>query len=154
MPALKSLAQHVHDGSFRSRRHHELLAGTVVPWPELATLQGRYLAAAHPLEKRAIGVEFETVARTIPKTERVDEDDPLNAIFNMPLEDLNPARDRAASERAYRVLYARDAHLYGMARAGEEHQPLSVKEIAVRLGVSRSTVSRYLAESRRGSTGT
>ena len=64
IPQAKSLADHVHDRTFRARRHHELLAGSVLPWPPLAAIQSRYVAAEHKLERRAIAVEFERAVRT------------------------------------------------------------------------------------------
>jgi hypothetical protein len=63
MPAAKSLVEHVREGTFRSRRHHRLLAGPVVPCDELALLQARYARATSEAERRAVGVEFEQAVR-------------------------------------------------------------------------------------------
>jgi len=65
MPAAKSLAQHVRDGTFRSRNHRDLLVGAVLPWPELAAIQARFAATDHPLERREIGIEFERAMRRL-----------------------------------------------------------------------------------------
>jgi hypothetical protein len=65
MPAAKTLDAHVRDGTFRARRHRELLAGPVVEWSTLALLQSRYVATGHELERRAIGVEFERAVRSL-----------------------------------------------------------------------------------------
>jgi hypothetical protein len=63
MPAARTLVEHVSARTFRSRRHHELLAGPVLRWPAAAELQSRYAGASHELERRAIGVEFERCVR-------------------------------------------------------------------------------------------
>jgi terminase large subunit-like protein len=57
----RSLEQHVRQGSFRSRRHHPLLAGEPLPseWRLLAGLQTRYEAATSEPERAAIGLQFE-----------------------------------------------------------------------------------------------
>ncbi len=82
MPNPKTLADHARDGTFRSRRHHELLAGPAVPWPTLAAIQGLYNAATSEPERRAIGVEFQRAARM----EIVDDElrRELDEILNMP----------------------------------------------------------------------
>ena len=60
-----SLEQHVKRGTFRSRRHLQLLARQPLPaeWPLFARLQARYQAASSDFERRAIGVEFEQAVR-------------------------------------------------------------------------------------------
>jgi len=149
MPAPKTLVQHSRERTFRSRRHRELLLGPVVPWPELAALQARYAATAHELERRAIGVEFERAVARLPANDAIAATAAslLDEIVNAPPEPHTPDRDRAASERAARVLYARDAFLYGMRRIEDDAPgPLTVDEIAKRLGVCSATVRRYLAE--------
>jgi hypothetical protein len=77
MPAPKSLDQHVRDGTFRARRHRELLAGPVVEWPALALLQASYVATQHELERRVIAVKFERAVRRLGASE--DERDRLAA---------------------------------------------------------------------------
>jgi phage terminase large subunit-like protein len=60
----KSLEDLLRDGTFRSRRHHELLGGDDVRWKSIAKLQARYRDSDHELEKRRIGV---LVENEIPK---------------------------------------------------------------------------------------
>lgn len=55
----KSLLEHVRDGTFRARRHHELLAGEQLQWKTLSRLQDEYRAAGDVFSKRRIAVEFE-----------------------------------------------------------------------------------------------
>jgi phage terminase large subunit-like protein len=55
----KTLPEHVRDGTFRARRHHQLLAGPDLPWAGFARLQQRFRRASSEPERRAIGVEFE-----------------------------------------------------------------------------------------------
>jgi hypothetical protein len=59
-----TLEQHVRQGSFRSRRHHSLLAGERLPatWLPLANLQVRYQAATSDAERAQIGLAFEKIA--------------------------------------------------------------------------------------------
>jgi hypothetical protein len=56
-----SLEQHVRQGSFRSRRHHRLLALEPLPadWLLFAGLQARYQAATSEPERAATGLQFE-----------------------------------------------------------------------------------------------
>jgi len=63
MPAALELEPLVRRGTFRSRRHRQLLEGRVVPWPELAAIQVAYNATQNEHEKRARGLEFELVVR-------------------------------------------------------------------------------------------
>ena len=128
----KTLIEHLQDGTFRPSRHGELLEASPLP-PELAHFGERYRAAASARERQAVALELRDAA----SEEREDDDeDALEAILNAPAEPYTPEKDRAASERAARVLYARDAL----------RPPLSVSEIAGRLSVSVSTVRRYLRE--------
>jgi hypothetical protein len=55
----KTLTELVLDGTFRARRHHELLAGEDVQWRSLAGIQAHYRAADHELERRRLAVDFE-----------------------------------------------------------------------------------------------
>jgi phage terminase large subunit-like protein len=55
----KTLAAHVLEGTFRSRRHHRLLAGAELPWSGLAVIQARFRAATSEAERRAISVQFQ-----------------------------------------------------------------------------------------------
>jgi phage terminase large subunit-like protein len=55
----KTLAQHVREGTFRSRRHHPLLADPLLPWAGFAALQIDYQRAQSDAHRRAIGVAFE-----------------------------------------------------------------------------------------------
>jgi hypothetical protein len=73
MPPAKSLLEHCLHGTFRSRRHHPLLAGPRLPWPSLASLQVRYVSATSEPERRAIGLVVEQASRAADK----DEPDPF-----------------------------------------------------------------------------
>jgi Phage Terminase len=57
----RRLEDHVRQGSFRSRRHHRLLASQPLPatWRLFAGLQARYQAATSEPERAAIGLQFE-----------------------------------------------------------------------------------------------
>lgn len=136
MPPAKSLLQLVHDRTFRSRRHHELLADRVLPYPELATIQAGYLAAENELERRAIGVQFERAMRVGAGAPGTRPDGILEAILNMPPEPYDREKDRLAAERFARALRARD-----LSREG-----VSLRDVAERIGVAVSTVRRYLRE--------
>lgn len=87
MPAAKTLSAHVRDRTFRSRRHHGLLPGPVLPWPELAAFQARYAAAVNEPERRAIGVSFEQIVRSLDEKDASAVDielaSRLEAIFAM-----------------------------------------------------------------------
>jgi phage terminase large subunit-like protein len=61
----KTLAEHVSQGSFRARRHHQLLAGPDLSWQGFGVLQARYRAASSEPERRAIAVEFEQGVRLV-----------------------------------------------------------------------------------------
>lgn len=57
----RTLEQHIRQGSFRARRHHQLLAGQALPaeWRVFAGLQARYRSATSDPERAAIGLQFE-----------------------------------------------------------------------------------------------
>jgi phage terminase large subunit-like protein len=56
----KSLLEHVHDGSYRARRHRGLIGEEPnVPWPAFAALQDDYRAASSEERGKAIEREFE-----------------------------------------------------------------------------------------------
>ena len=61
----KSLAQLLHDGSFRARRHGPLLLGPDLRYPAFALLQARYRQATSEPERRAIALEFERAVRLV-----------------------------------------------------------------------------------------
>jgi len=84
----KSLAEHVHDDSFRARRHHGLLTGPALPWPALAVLQAQYRAATRAGERRAIALEFEHAVKIVHARakERVSE-----PVLDAVLDELGPA---------------------------------------------------------------
>jgi hypothetical protein len=135
MPTAKSLTDHVRDGTFRSRRHHPLLAGPAVPWPELATLQGRYAAAAQELERRAVGVEFERAVRDLEKrvgTDPAIED--LERLLSLPPVPMAIALDRRLVERYWRAMEIAELVDEGVPQA----------EVAAKFGVSPTTVRREL----------
>jgi hypothetical protein len=110
VPAPKTLRDHCIDGSFRSRRHHEQLAGPVVPWPELSAIQSRYVAASHELERRAIGVEFEHAARAFANdsssTSAYDAEAELQALFDLPLVPIELAHSPRLYLRYWRAMRA------------------------------------------------
>ena len=151
MPAAKkTLRQLVAERTFLARRHADrILDEPLDDRPDLLALQGAYQAAADDAARQSIAVSFErTVRAGAPVTTRRDEAlARLQAIIDMEPEPHRPERDRAAAERAERAQLAGNAYLYGMRRdASEEARPLSIREIAERLDVSRSTVARYLDE--------
>src|SRR4051812_19198664 len=127
MPSAKTLKCLIHDRRFRARRHQHLLAGPVLPWPELAEIQSRFVATEHPLERRAIAVEFQ---RAVSNRGDSGYDDTaggmtdLDRILAMPPMPYNPARNRADAERFARALRARDLVADG----------LSPSEVAESLG--------------------
>lgn len=77
MPAPKALTEHVREATFRSRRHHALLAGSVVPWRQLAIIQANYAAATSEPERRALGVAFERAVRELQEAGGTSADDDL-----------------------------------------------------------------------------
>ncbi len=58
----KSLAEHLRDKSFRARRHHGLLTGTLVSARKLRALQVGYQAASSERERRSFALDFEQEA--------------------------------------------------------------------------------------------
>ena len=58
----KTLERHLREGTFRARRHHQLLNGPVVAEERLRRLQSDYKAAATERERRAIALEFQEAA--------------------------------------------------------------------------------------------
>jgi hypothetical protein len=138
MPAAKSLLDHCRERSFRSRRHHALLLGPAVPWPELAALQGRYAAAEHELERRAIGVQFErAIPSAVPEPSAGEAESLLAEILNMPPAPYNPVRDHREAEREMRTQLADWRRQDGWTLAA----------IAAELDVSPATIRRDLAAS-------
>jgi len=139
VPAAKSLSEHVYEGTFRARRHHELLAGPVVAGaPVLARLQSEYAAAKTDPERRAIGVRFERGVRTIAEAREPADNElsrKLDAILGQGPVRIDPAHTRRASERLTRALQAESRALDGM----------SLAKIGKGLGISASTVRRDLA---------
>jgi Winged helix-turn helix len=133
----KPLADHVRDGTFRARRHHTLLAGTVLPWAELAPFQAQYVTATSEPERRAIAVAFERAVRGL-RTAKVELDGEivaeLDRILALPPVPMQLAPDDRACQRYWRGMEALAAWDAGR----------SVVEIAATLNVSRSTVRRNL----------
>lgn len=73
----KSLLELVRDGTFRARRHHELLAQPDLPWKTLSHLQQRYRDAGLEFERRRVAVEFENAIPLLhAKQERSRKDLP------------------------------------------------------------------------------
>jgi hypothetical protein len=76
----RSLVDHLREGSFRARRHHELLGGPDVPWSGFALLQRRYRVASSELERRAVAVDCERavkLARAAADTEAAGSSIPI-----------------------------------------------------------------------------
>jgi phage terminase large subunit-like protein len=69
----KSLAAHLREGTFRARRHRELLNGPAVADKALQRLQRDYQAASSDRERRAIALDFEQRSRrNLPPTGQLD----------------------------------------------------------------------------------
>jgi hypothetical protein len=124
------------DGTFRPTRYHGLLAGPVVRWPTLATLQAAYAAAASDAERRAAAVHFLEAMREL---EHEETEDPfvleLEQIFTAPPVAMTIAGDARAVERYQCAVEAAAAKADGW----------TIPRIAVRLGVSSTTVRRDLS---------
>ena len=61
----KTLLDLVEEGTFVSRKHHDLLSGDRLRWKSLSKLQEQYAAAETTFEKRRLGVEFEKTAKRL-----------------------------------------------------------------------------------------
>ena len=70
-----TLADHIRQGSFRARRHYELLHGPAVSWRAFALLQSRYRAATSEPERRAIALECEQTLTQIHAAAAAEERD-------------------------------------------------------------------------------
>lgn len=106
------------DRTFTSRRHHELLGGPVLEWPTLATIQSRYVATTHPLERRAVGIEFEHAVREldVDENERAERErderelrELLDEIAEVDLDEL-----AADLDRCMRATWCRDLRRSGL----------------------------------------
>lgn len=75
----KSLAEHLRDGSFRARRHHELLAGPLVPARKLRELQVGYQAASTERERRSYALDFQQAQRVEAASETKSEEAPATS---------------------------------------------------------------------------
>jgi hypothetical protein len=139
VPAPKTLDQHDRDGTFRARRHRELLAGPVVEWPLLALLQARYAATPHELERRLIGVEFERAMRELDSDDNEREaregaERELRELLDAEPVDVDPDKDAANSDRSMRAVWCRDLRQRG----------LSYRAIGEEVGASGPQVRRML----------
>jgi len=135
VPAPKALPQHVRDATFRARRHHGLLVGPVVPWPELASLQAIYVASTSEPERRAVGVLFEHAMRDLESV-RLDDDGSgeLDRILALPPVPISIANDKRSVQRYWRAMQA----------AAVVDPGGSLRAAARELGVSPATVRRDL----------
>ena len=134
----KTLEQLVLDRTFKSRRHHELLAGPVVEWPTLALIQARYVATSHLLERRLIGLEFEHTVRALDldqndraARERAEEElrELLDQVDDVDLDGLGALLDRSMA-----ATWCRD-----LRRAGT-----SFRAIGEQVGMSGPKVRREI----------
>jgi HTH domain len=158
VPAALSLYRHVQQGTFRARNGHgDLLLGErLEQWPELLELQDAYRSAIHPLERRAIALQFERMVgerrrrhqrRLADLNARIRDFNGLvvdlvvlcpSLVLYLPLLPEIPPGE-ATTETAVARFLRRDA-AHTLARDG-----LSVAEIAERLLVSERTIRRDLA---------
>src|SRR4051794_35880774 len=109
----KSLASHVRDCTFRARRNAHLLAGPVVPWPQLAEIQCRYVGTEHPLEQRAIAWEFELAVSDLAEDEdeaaaRAAVEAELHELLDAEPAEVDVAAIGHALDRGHRATWARD----------------------------------------------
>jgi hypothetical protein len=136
MPAPKTLADHVQARTFRSRRHHPLLNGPVLPWPELASIQGEYAAATSEPQRRAVGVAFERAVRALEEAAAAESEESRELerlLATPPVPDcLND--DEAAVARYWRAMAAAKIIDFGGTRC----------DAAAQLQLAPSTVSRDL----------
>jgi hypothetical protein len=135
LPAPLSLEQLVRRKGFRPSRHRELLAGRVLPWPQLAALQGEYVAAGSEPERREIAVRF-LRAVTAGAGPRPEIEGRLLKIITGPPVVWDPKTGRTYVDRTCRKIWARE-----LVRRG-----LDVDEAAARMNVSAATVKAYLRE--------
>lgn len=70
----RSLEQHIRQGTFRSRRHRQLLEGPDLSWPLFAQMQARYRAASSEPERQAIGLECEQTLTQIHEAAALEAD--------------------------------------------------------------------------------
>jgi hypothetical protein len=151
MPALKTLEDHVRDGTWRARlaHHREMLSGPVLPWSKLALLQAAYAATQHELEKREIARDFQRTIHTLNEDEderaaRDAEQAELDAIVNAPPTEIDEDEIGQTLDSWNRALLARDLR-NGAAR----ERGLTWREIAEELHCSVSTARRLVASLQR-----
>jgi hypothetical protein len=136
MPAPKTLVDHVQARTFRSRRHHPLLSGPVVPWPELASMQGEYAAATSEPERRAVGVAFERAVGALEDVAAAESEETreLERLFASPPVPDCLYGDEAAVARYWRAMAAAKIVDAGGSR----------RAAAAQLEIAPSTVARDL----------
>jgi hypothetical protein len=66
----KPLTQLVRQGTFRARRHAQLLTQPDVSWDAFAALQRKYRACTEPQERYSVALEFEQAVRAAHKLAR------------------------------------------------------------------------------------
>jgi phage terminase large subunit-like protein len=92
----KTLLELVEDGTFRARRHHELLDSDRLRWKTLSRLQDAYVAAGTEFERRRIAVEFEkAVPKLLQKRARASKS------LQEALEELGPPRSAERVKRFF-----------------------------------------------------
>jgi hypothetical protein len=110
----------------------------VVAWPRLALLQAGYVAADHPLERRAIGVEFERAVRELDvdeneRAERERAEQELRELLDQ-VDDVDPDEDAANADRELRAVWCRALRRTGM----------SYRAIGEQVGTSGAQVRRLI----------
>lgn len=125
----KTLLRHVREGTFRARRHAELLAGPELKqWPACAILQRQYRESGDPGDKSAIALEFE---RALDRAHR----------------GVIAASEQSSPSRAPST----QAHRAGRASVGDDppgvvpRLALSPNEASEALGVSRDFFDEHIA---------
>lgn len=98
----KTLEQHLREGTFRARRHHELLEGAFVSKKSVRKLQTTYKAASGERERRAIALDFqEQAARArMPSCGDRSSPAPLLAVADFFAQNFRPPEGAGGSSHA------------------------------------------------------
>ncbi|MGD0165795.1 MAG: hypothetical protein ABSC51_00695 [Gaiellaceae bacterium] len=140
MPAAKSLVEHVRQRSFRSRRHHPLLSGRALPWPELAQIQSWYVAATSDAERREIGRQFEKAVQEFHADGPVTAEEELLALKIEAILAMGPVQVNLDLSRSESAVFTRRQCAEQLRLAGWK-----VAKIAPALEVSATTIRSDLA---------
>jgi excisionase family DNA binding protein len=117
----KSLEALVRAGTFRARRHQELLNGDELTWPAFAALQQKYRECGSAEERTTVALQFERAVRSAQR--KVAE-----GAFQRSLEKPQTPEPRARE-----------------ARAAVARLALAPNEAAEALGVSRDFFDQHIA---------